>query len=241
MTETPPEPGMPSRREPVWGYEDLALFVSAVLPSLALGALLARLARMIAPRFFAGSAATNLSFQLFLYVFLTGALYLIVSFRHGEPFWSSLGWTLRFRGAALSVAAGPLLAVAVSVLGVALRTPEAPNPIQEMIRDRGSLVLVVSFGVLAAPFFEELFFRGFLFPLLGRSWGHWLGIVATAIPFGLLHGAQNHWIWQQVALITLAGIVFGYVRHQTGSTAAAFLIHASFNATEFFGYLLTRL
>jgi membrane protease YdiL (CAAX protease family) len=241
MTTTLPDPGMPSRHGPVWGYEDLVLFVGAVLPSLALGALLARIARVIAPRMFAGSAATNLSFQLFMYAFLTGALYLIVSFRHGEPFWRSLGWTLRFRGAVLSVAAGPLLAVAASLLGAVLRTPAAPNPIQEMIRDRGSLAIVVSFGVLAAPFFEELFFRGFLFPLLARSWGHWLGIVATAIPFGLLHGAQNHWIWQQITLITLAGVVFGYVRYKTGSTAAAFLIHASFNATEFFGFLLTRL
>jgi membrane protease YdiL (CAAX protease family) len=101
--------------------------------------------------------------------------------------------------------------------------------------------MVVSFGVIAAPFFEELFFRGFLLPLLERSLGAWLGIVFTAILFGLLHGAQNHWIWQQVALITLAGVVFGYVRSKTGSTAAAFLIHASFNATEFFGFLLTRL
>ena len=241
MTTTLPDPGMPTSREPVWGYEDLVLFVGAVLPSLAAGALLARLARLLAPNVFAGSAATNLSFQLFMYAFLTGALYLIVSFRHGEPFWSSLGWTLRFKGAVASVAAGPVLAVAASLLGVALRTPAAPNPIQEMIRDRGSLMIVVSFGVLVAPFFEELFFRGFLFPLLARSWGPGLGIVATAIPFGLLHGAQNHWIWQQIALITLAGVVFGYVRHRTGSTAAAFLIHASFNATEFFGYLLTRL
>lgn len=241
MTTMLPDPRMPSRRGPVWGYEDLALFVGAVLPCLALGALLARLARAIAPRFFADTTATNLSYQLFLYGLLTGALYLIVSFRHGERFWSSLGWTLRFRGAVLSVAAGPLLAVAASVLGVVLRTPAAANPIHDMIRDRGSLVMVVSFGVLAAPFFEELFFRGFLFPVLERSWGPWLGIVATAIPFGLMHGAQNHWIWQQVMLIALAGAVFGYVRYKTGSTAAAFLIHASFNATEFLGYALTRL
>src|SRR5437868_10162179 len=107
---------MPSRRGPAWGYEDLVLFVGAVLPSMALGALLVRLARIIAPRVFAGSAATNLSFQLFMYAFLTGALYLIVSFRHREPFWSSLGWTLRFRGAMIGLAAGPLLAVSVSML-----------------------------------------------------------------------------------------------------------------------------
>ncbi len=240
MTSPLPETGMPSRRGPIWGYEDLILLVGAILPSIALGALMARLARAVAPHAFSGTAAMNLSFQLFMYVFLAGALHLIVSFRHGEPFWSSLGWTLRFRGALLSLAGGPLLAVAVSALGVLLRTPAAPNPIQEMIRDEGSLAIVVSFGVLAAPFFEELFFRGFLLPLFQRSLGPWLGVLLTAIPFGLLHGAQNHWIWQQITLITLAGVVFGYVRQRTSSTAAAFLIHASFNATEFFGYLLTR-
>lgn len=241
MTTPLPETGMPSRRSPVWGYEDLILFAGAILPSVALGVLAARLARAVAPQAFAGTAASNLSFQLFMYVFLAGALHLIISFRHGEPFWRSLGWTLRFRGALLSLAAGPLLAVAVSALGVLMRTPAAPNPIQEMIRDQGSLTIVVSFGVLAAPFFEELFFRGFLLPLFQRSLGPWLGVLVTAIPFGLMHGAQNHWIWQQVTLITLAGVVFGFVRHKTGSTAAAFLIHASFNGTEFLGYLLTRL
>lgn len=236
-----PAPDSGMRRGPVWGYEDLILFAGAVLPCIALGALLARLMRAVAPGVFSSTAATNLSFQLFMYLFLMGALYLIIGFRHGEPFWSALGWTLRFRGAILSLAAGPMLAVAVSALGVLLRTPDAPNPVQEMIRDQGSLAMVVTFGVLAAPFFEELFFRGFLLPLFARSLGPALGVLATAIPFGLLHGTQNHWIWQQVVLITLAGVVFGYVREKTGSTAAAFLIHASFNGTEFFGYLLTKL
>ena len=206
MTTPLPETGIPSRRGPVWGYEDLVLFIGAILPSVALAVLLVRLTRAVAPQIFASTAATNLSFQLFMYVFLAGALHLIIAFRHGEPFWSSLGWTLRFRGAILSLVAGPLLAVAVSGLGVLLHTPAAPNPIQEMIRDQQSLAIVVSFGVLAAPFFEELFFRGFLFPLFERSLGPWWGILVTAIPFGLLHGAQNHWIWQQIALITLAEI-----------------------------------
>ena len=43
---------MPERRAPVWGYHDLALFLSAVLPSLALAALLLRFSRMLAPRSF---------------------------------------------------------------------------------------------------------------------------------------------------------------------------------------------
>ncbi len=63
------------------------------------------------------------------------------------------------------------------------------------------------FGVVLAPIFEEMLFRGFLLPLLARSLGPWLGILLTAVPFALLHGAQNHWAWQPIVLIGMAGIV----------------------------------
>jgi membrane protease YdiL (CAAX protease family) len=85
-----------------------------------------------------------------------------------------------------------------------------------------------------------MLFRGFLLPLLVRSIGPWLGIILTAVPFALLHGAQNHWAWQPVLLIGIAGIAFGYVRYKTGSTTAAFLMHAAYNATGFLGYTLTH-
>ena len=47
------------RRGPVWGYEDLVLLVGAILPSIAMGVLLARLLRALAPQTFAGPAAAN--------------------------------------------------------------------------------------------------------------------------------------------------------------------------------------
>jgi membrane protease YdiL (CAAX protease family) len=93
---------------------------------------------------------------------------------------------------------------------------------------------------LIGPVWEELLFRGFLFPLLTKSVGPWLGIVLSAIPFALLHGAQNQWSWQYVLLIFLAGFVFGYTRHKTGSTAAAALVHAGYNFLYFAGFVLQR-
>jgi hypothetical protein len=91
-----------------------------------------------------------------------------------------------------------------------------------------------------APFVEELFFRGFLFPLIARSAGPWVSMVLTAIIFALPHGAQNQWAWQQLVLIGTAGLVFGFARYKTGATTASFLMHAGFNATQFAGFLLTR-
>lgn len=231
---------MTERRAPIWGYQDLALFLSAILPSLALAAALLRGSRMLAPRLFFSDAARTLIFQSFMYVFLVGALYLVIAWRYGEPFWSALGWTFPIPRALLLLMAGPALTIALSALGVILRVPSDGSQIEGLIDSRASLAIVMLFGVLLAPIFEEMLFRGFLLPLLARSVGPWLGIFLTAVPFALLHGTQNHWAWQPVVLIGIAGVAFGYVRYKTGSTTSAFLMHSSYNAMGFLGYALTH-
>src|SRR5579872_2722046 len=231
---------MPERRGPIWGYRDLALFLSAVLPSLALAALLSRASRMVAPGWFFSDAVRTLVFQSFMYVFLVGALYLVIAWRYGEPFLPSLGWNFPIPKAFLVLAAGPALAIALSALGVFLRAPQDSSQIEVLIKSRASLAAIILFGVVLAPIFEEMLFRGFLLPLLVRSVGPWLGIVLTAVPFALLHGTQNQWAWQPVVLIGIAGIAFGYVRYKTGSTTAAFLMHSAYNAMGFLGYALTH-
>jgi membrane protease YdiL (CAAX protease family) len=236
---TPQESTVPGRW-PAWGWEDVALLVGAVLPAFGLGLVLMRVLRRLAPGVFGLVAVNTLTFQLFIYLFMVGTLFLLISGKYGQPFWTALGWTMAFRGALLSILAGPALAVGVSVLGVMFRAPEVRDPIRQMITGRVSLAVVVVFGVVVAPFVEELFFRGFLFPLVARSVGPWLGMVATAVLFALPHGAQNEWAWQQLTLIALAGVAFGFARYRTGATSASFLMHASFNATQFLGFLLTR-
>jgi membrane protease YdiL (CAAX protease family) len=231
---------MPERREPVWDYLDLALFLGAILPSLALAALLSRASRMVAPGWFFSDAVRTLVFQSFMYVFLVGALYLVIAWRYGEPFLPSLGWTFPIPHAFMVLAAGPALTILLSALGVLLRAPLDSSQIEVLIKSRASLAAIILFGVVLAPIFEEMLFRGFLLPLLVRSVGPWLGILLTAVPFALLHGAQNHWAWQPVLLIGIAGIAFGYVRYKTGSTTAAFLMHSAYNATGFFGYTMTH-
>jgi uncharacterized protein len=231
---------MSERRGPVWGYQDLALFLSSILPSLALAGLLLRAGRMLAPRWFAGDAARTLVFQSFMYAFLLGALYLVIAWRYGKPFWSALGWNFPIPRAWLLLAAGPALTICLSALGVLLHVPSDGSQIESLIDSRASLAVVMLFGVLLAPIFEETLFRGFLLPLLARSVGPQLGIFFTAVPFALLHGAQNRWAWQPVVLIGLAGVVFGYVRYKTGSTTAAFLMHSAYNAMGFMGYTLTH-
>lgn len=231
---------MPERRAPIWGYQDLALFLSAVLPSLALAAALLRGSRMLAPGLFFSDAVRTLMFQSFMYVLLVGALYMVISWRYGAPFWSALGWTFPIPRALLLLAGGPALTLALSALGVVLRVPSDGSQIEGLITSRASLAMVMLFGVVLAPIFEEMLFRGFLLPLLARSLGPWPGVLLTAVPFALLHGAQNRWAWQPVLLIGIAGVAFGYVRYKTGSTTSAFLMHSSYNAMGFVGYSITH-
>ncbi|HTD45069.1 MAG TPA: CPBP family intramembrane glutamic endopeptidase, partial [Bryobacteraceae bacterium] len=169
-------PAAETPRTPFWGYEDLALFASAILPSVALAALLLRATRTLAPRFFADDTATTLAFQSLMYVFLLGALYLLISFRYRRPFWSSIGWTFPIPRGPRLIVLGAALAIGLSSLGVLLRAPSVHSPIEDMITSRASLAIVMLFGVLLAPLFEEMLFRGFLLPLLARSLGPWVGI-----------------------------------------------------------------
>ncbi len=162
-----------------------------------------------------------------------------MSRRYDRPLWRSLGYTFEFRGVLGYAAAGPVLAISLAVLGYFLKTP-AVSPIPNLITDRASLIAVLLFAVLVGPIFEELVFRGFLFPLLARSLGPALGIVLTAIPFALLHVVTYGLVWQTIVVVGLAGIMFGIARDRSGSTAAAALIHIGYNGTLFGVFLIQK-
>jgi membrane protease YdiL (CAAX protease family) len=100
---------------------------------------------------------------------------------------------------------------------------------KQLLSDRGSIVLIAVFAVTLGPLCEELAFRGFLQPVLVRSFGVVFGIVLAAIPFGLLHLSEYGNSWRHVLLITLTGIAFGCMRQLTGSTRAAAIMHAAYN------------
>ena len=224
-----PEP----REHPFWTYEDLGLFIGSVIPVFLLAYLVVRVVSL------PGGAVQALVYQSLIYALLLGVLYLLVAWRYQQPFWGSLGWTV-FRLPFLCAAVGPVLAIATATLGVVLKAPPIPSPIEDLISDRRSLFIMMLFLTVFGPVFEELVFRGFLFPLLARSLGPWPGILLAATPFALVHGSQYHWSWQHLTVVGLAGAVFGFVRYKTGSTAAATLAHTGYNATLFVGFLVQK-
>jgi len=85
------------------------------------------------------------------------------------------------------------------------------------------------FAVTLGPLMEELFFRGFLYPVLVRRMGIAPAVVFTSILFGGLHSMQLGYAWGAVLVIVIVGLVLTIVRQVTGSVAASLLVHVGYN------------
>jgi len=228
----PPPP--PSQSYPFWDYSDLAFVISLCFPALLLSAFLVKILSGVLP---SGKPFQGLLAQFIWYAIVFGSLYGLLRVRYQHPFWRSLGWKIGAPGTTASFLAGPLLAISVGYLGYILRAPEIHLPFQQMLEDRATLILFAIFVIVLGPLCEELAFRGFLMPLLMRSFGAALGIVLTGVLFGCLHGYEYSWSWRHMLLITIAGTVFGWVRYRTGSTAASAFMHGTYNLTQFAAFL----
>ncbi len=231
----PLEPAPEEQRgSPFWSYEDLLLFLGMCAPALFVAVLLVKGVSAAVPL---GKPFQGLLAQLIWYALDFTALYGLLRLRYGQPFWRSLGWKFPFRGIAASLLGGPLLAISLGLLGNVLRTPETPLPFQQMLENRPTVVLFAIFVVILGPLCEELAFRGFLMPLLMRSFGAASGIIGTGLLFGLLHAPEYGWHWQHVLLIGTAGTAFGWARYKTGSLSAAVFLHSTYNLLQFAAFL----
>jgi CAAX protease family protein len=231
---TPAEAPPPSHEAPFWTYTDFALFVCLAIPSVILSLLTVLAVGRLAP---VSKPVLALLLQLVLYALLFGALYLILKLRYGQPFWRSLGWRVPFRGMLACAAGGPLLVLGLGIIGKLIRTPEIQLPFKDLAQDVPTTVLFGIIVVILGPVAEELVFRGFLMPLVVRSFGVATGVITTALIFGALHAFEYQWSWRHVLLISTAGAAFGWIRHVTDSTAASSLMHSTFNLIPFVGFL----
>jgi membrane protease YdiL (CAAX protease family) len=233
--EPPVLPPPPPQRDPFWTWGDVLLFIGLAVASWLVGGLLVAGVAILARVHMPGKVGTPelLAAQAMIYVLAFGSLALLFRIQYDRPFWRSLGWC-GFRMPAVQVALlGVATAYAVSFLGTLIRTPTTPNEITKLLDDPQSLILMAVFGITLAPVCEELAFRGFLQPLLVRTLGVAPGIVAAALPFGLLHYREYGNSWRHAVIVAAAGAAFGWMRHRTGSTIASSIMHAAYNALFF--------
>ena len=227
-----PQPQLPER-VPFWGYTDLFLVAGLAAPCMLGGAAVVKLAMLLFHLHAAAPADEAVPAMLLGYGLLFGAVMAIFRVQYGRPFWRSLGWTPARVPFLLNLVLGFATAFAVGIVGHLIRVPPTTGPIMEMMKGPSALILVAIFGTTIAPLCEELAFRGFLQPLLVRSLGAIGGILLASALFGLLHFWEYGDSWRNSFEIGLAGAAFGCVRHLTGSTRPAVIMHAAFNGLSF--------
>lgn len=211
---------------PFWSYGDLVFLLLLYLPvtSLSISTMQHRPGGLLAG-------------QLIAYVIWFAAVAILFRVRYRKPFWKSLGWIASPRWTVASVASGLALVVGIALAAKFLRLPDIDSPVQKLFNDPKMLPLAVLSISIVGPVAEELAFRGLAQPLLVRSYGAFIGILLTAIPFGLLHAPQLKMAWGNVALIVAAGIAFGFLRLLSGSTLQSALMHATYNTALLAGFL----
>jgi len=122
------------------------------------------------------------------------------------------------------------LMLGFDILGRFLPMPKT-TPFDQFFARPSDAYLTVAFAVTLGPLMEELFFRGFLYPVIARRMGVVWGILLTALPFGLIHAFQYGYAWGAVLIVFLVGVVLTTVRAATKSVASSFLAHVGYNGT----------
>ena len=181
------------------------------------------------PQFLFGS---NLLWYGAIFLFL----YVTLGVLREKPFWRSLGWKKLKSNLSVGKAnpyayffAGCGLAIFVFIASSQVHTNNK-MPIEEVLKNRSSAMLLMVMAVLVAPLVEETVFRGYLYPLFAKSFGIVPGILLTGVLFGLMHGSQLGWTWGIVGLLILVGIIFTFARAHTGTVLASFLLHLGYNS-----------
>lgn len=166
--------------------------------------------------------------ELVAYAVIGLYMVLLIEVKYRSRFWSTIRWNWP------GVAGVSLLGVGVLMLGFDLLGRFLPmpktTPFDQFFDSPMDAYLTAIFAITLGPLMEEIFFRGFLYPILARRIGAVWGVVLTAVPFGAMHFMQYR-SWSAVLIIFLVGVVLTTVRAVTKSVGCSFLAHVGYNGT----------
>ncbi|MCC5599481.1 CPBP family intramembrane glutamic endopeptidase [Nostoc favosum] len=102
------------------------------------------------------------------------------------------------------------------------------NPLLQLAlesQDAVALGIFFSTAAIAAPFFEEILFRGFLLPSLTRYLPVWGAILISSFLFAIAHLSLS-----EILPLTALGIVLGVVYTRSRNLLAPMLLHSLWNS-----------
>jgi membrane protease YdiL (CAAX protease family) len=230
-----------------WGWGNLMLFVLmyfilgfiVLLGFAAFGVKLADI-----QKFTSDKGPSLVLSQVILSLAMLGYLAAEMRYHFRLPFWRTIGWhpletgrTPRAYAYGRYVLGGFLFSVLIQFASAAIRTKNK-LPIENLFQDPHTAILLMLMAVAVAPVFEETIFRGYIYPVIARSFGVGTSIVVTGALFGMMHAPQLWPAWGQIALMIIVGIIFTYVRSLTRTVVASFLFHLGYNGFLFVVFLI---
>jgi len=168
--------------------------------------------------------------QILIYIPVAACMIALVEGKYHVGFWQAIRWNWP-RSEWKLLALGAAMFFVLGLLQNLLPMPQ-DTPFEHLFDRPRDAYLLSIIAVTFGPLMEELFFRGFMYPVLARRLGAAWGIALTALPFGLIHLPQYGWAWGAALVIVLVGVVCGAVRAVTRSVGASFLVHVGFNGTQ---------
>jgi CAAX protease family protein len=234
----PPDRGVlpPATWNPL---EAIAVFVLAVVVAGVLDLTLVQLLPSCGARFVVATLVGELAFG--------GAVLVWVRFVAKAPL-AALGAPRRPRGdlgagvvtGGILVVVSEVVVVLVQLLASAILGHQPAEPTQVDTCVQGlSLAMLGPVVILAAPFGEELLFRGFFYRGLRRRWRVWPSAVVSGLAFGLLHFQGVSFLLIIPGLVVV-GIGLALVFERRQSILASMAAHATFNLVGFLSIALHR-
>lgn len=143
------------------------------------------------------------------------------------PIAANVAWPISTAGGAVIGLTGFGMAVGLTDLFGAIQAGAAAEPLEHRMIGLAFGALLIAFQA----FGEELFFRGWLQPILITRLGPWIGVLLTALFFAAAHAIGGIGV---LAFVNdaLAGLVFGLLAMRTGGLLAPFAAHFAWNWTE---------
>jgi uncharacterized protein len=173
--------------------------------------------------------------QLAAYGLILVFIVVLLQHKYGVSFLKAIRWNAPAAnsGMAFLAGGGGLALVSLILEGLLNKWTPKSLPMEKLFDSTTSAYLIAATGILAAPFMEELFFRGFLYPALARWTGRGTSIVVTGALFAAIHQQQLAHAWAPLLILFVVGITLTTVRAQTGSLAASVLVHMGYNTAIF--------
>ena len=203
----------------------------------------------------------QLALQMLAYLLTFAGCLFVMPTLWNKPYFQALSWraTQLHRRIPLILSAVVLCYTLAIVTSLLFSDTSKNAPIEQAFNQPGAPWLLFIFGITAAPFFEEMAFRGFMLPAFATAfdWSRerilkltppqndfdgtprWttaaltVSSVITSIAFAAIHAPQTAGSINSLVLLFGVSLVLCFVRILTRSLAASTLAHALYNLIIF--------